>query len=444
MPIGDERPKTRLYQKYLFALLCLVYMIPFVQNIVMTVVAKDVMRDLRLSPDRMGLLGSVYLCGYAASMLFSGLFAARFGPRAFLSAMFFLAGAGGLLFAWTDSFAVACLARVMCGAGSAVVLTSALTLFARWYRAEAFGTLCAVFFSVGGLGALLGSAPLAMLNAAWGWRGCFVLVAAATLLYGAAVVLTVRNWPPAGTEALLGVTAAPRGPVTPAAMWDGVKKVSASWDFWRLALWFVGMSGIYLSYVGLWAVPYYKDVVRFSDAEAGIVLSMFSFGFIVGNPALSWLCEKKLHSNRAGLCGAGLFGLAAHLPLFLAGDRLGLYSHAAVALCIGLAVSAPNAIIYASARNIFGSRLAGMASGALAGTCFVSGATLQIVCGLILTWGGSRGLPANEAYLLAFSPFIPCYILAAVCGYTLSRASDPGHVSPLSWRMVLKKEDGTA
>lgn len=437
-------PGIRLYQKYLFALLSLVYMVPFIQNIVMTVVAKDVMRDLRLTPDRMGMLGSVYLCGYGVSMLFSGLLSARFGPRRFLSAMFFLAGAGCLLFAWTDSFAVACLARVMCGAGSAVVLTSALTLFARWYRAESFSTLCAVFFSIGGLGALLGSAPLAMLNAAWGWRACFVLVAGATVLYAAAVALTARDWPPAGTEDGLGIAAAPRNPVTPADMWQAVRKVSGSRDFWYLALWFFGMSGIYLSYAGLWAVPYFKDVYRFSDAEAGTVLSMFSFGFVVGNPALSWLCGKKLRSNRAGLCGAALLGLAATLPLFLFAEGIGVYAHIVIALCIGVAVNAPNAIIYSSARNIFGSRLAGMASGALASVSFASGALLQVVCGVILTWAGSRGLPAKESYLLAFSPYIPCCIMAAVCGLALSRASDPGHVSPLSWRRMPKKEDSTA
>lgn len=429
----------RVYQKYLFILLSMAYMLPFIQPVVMTVVAKDLMREMALSPEKAGFLGSTYLYGYAACMLFSGVLAARFGPRRFLACMFFVAGMGGVVFACAHSFAVACVGRALCGAGTSVVLTSALTLFARWFRGESYSRLCSLFFSVGGTGALLGSAPLSYVTSAWGWRTAFLIVAGLTLFYAVLVYLTVRDWPPAEAEEELGLVAAPRDPVRLGTMWSAVRYLARNADFWKLACWFIGMSGIYLSFVGLWAIPYLKDVFAYTPVKAGGVVGLFSVGFIVGNPLLSWLCDKKLHSNRAALGVAGALGLAAFAPLLVFGRGLHDYWVMAIALALGMALNSPNAIVYASARNVFGSRLSGMASGFLACCCFISGAVLQVVCGAILTFAGNRGFGAEGAYALAFSPYVLCFILAAVSGFTLSRASDPGHVSPESLRFAVER-----
>lgn len=89
---------VKRYQKFLFLLLSLVYILPFIQGVIMSVVAKDVMRDLQLTPDRMGLLGSTYMWVYAVSMLFSGMAAAYFGPRRYVTFYYLLAGLGMLLF----------------------------------------------------------------------------------------------------------------------------------------------------------------------------------------------------------------------------------------------------------------------------------------------------------------------------------------------------------
>lgn len=429
----------RHYQRYLFAALSLVYMLPFIQGVIMTVVAKDVMRDLGLGPKQMGVLGASFLVSYAASMFLSGMMAAYFGPRRLLTGMFLVAGIGGLMFAHAPSLLIACIGRALSGIGTAVCLSASFTLFARWYRAESYSRICGLFFSIGGMGAFLGAAPLAMVNVEWGWRSCFLLVAVLTLCYSALVFFTVRDWPPAGSEGELGITPAPRDRVTLAAIRDSVAKVSKSLDFWRLSLWFIGVACVYQSFVGLWAVPYFKDVFGLSDARAGIVLSMFSLGFIIGNPALAWFCEKKLKSNRIALGAAGIVGLLATLPFYLFGHLLGYASLILVALAMGMAINAPNTLIYASNRNIFGSRQAGMTSGVMAGCSLISGATMQVISSSLLSFALDRAYPVQTAYLVAFSPFILCYLLSTVCGFTLTRASDPGHVSPMSWRVILKK-----
>lgn len=54
-----------LYRKILFAVLALLYMIPYLQGVAMAVVANDIMADMELSPRAMGLLSSSFLYAYA-------------------------------------------------------------------------------------------------------------------------------------------------------------------------------------------------------------------------------------------------------------------------------------------------------------------------------------------------------------------------------------------
>lgn len=432
---------VKRYQKFLFLLLSLVYILPFIQGVIMSVVAKDVMRDLQLTPDRMGVLGSAYMWVYAVSMLFSGMAAAYFGPRRYVTWFYLMAGLGMLIFGWADSLALACLGRMLTGVGTACILSSCLTLFGRWYRGESYASATAVFFSIGGTGSFLGAAPLALANVAWGWRASMQIVGWMTIAFAALVMLFVRDWPPAGCEKALGLSQAPRQPATLSGMWDSLKILSRSGDFWKLVLWFFSMSGAYLSFAGLWGIPYFKDVHRLTDSRAGLAVSLFAIGFIVGSPLLSWLSEKKLRSNRIGIAGGSILGAAAYAVMIAAGDRLGYGGLIVICLVLGVAHNAPNALVYSSARNLFGSRLSGMATGVMAGMCFVSGGILQIVGGGVLTLAQNHGLADDVAYHLAFIPNILLCLVAAYCGATLSKGSDPGRISPQSWRMVLKKEE---
>ncbi len=432
--------KTRNYQSYLFTLLALVYMLPSLQGVIMTVVAKDIMDDLGVSPHQLGFLGSSYLYAYAASMLVSGMVSAFFGPRRTLAIMFAIASAGGFITCYSSSFLLACVGRALTGLGTAVVLTSSLTLFSRWYKAERYSALCAAFFSVGGVGALIGAWPLSLFNAGYGWRMTFLLIAVITLVYSILVYASVRDWPSADAEKEIGVVASPRTPITLTMMYSGLQKIVKHGDFWKLSLWFVGMSGMYLSFVGLWAIPYFIDVHKFSNATAGLVVSMFSFGFILGNPLLSFLCDKVLHSNRIALGASGVVGLVGALILLLGGASLNLPLCIVLALTLGMAVNAPNAIVYSSARNVLGSRLASVASGVMACMCFISGGAFQVLCGSAIDFGAVSEISIENTYLAAFLPaYCFCFILAAWAGFSLSRASDPGHISPFSLRKLSDK-----
>lgn len=410
------------YHKWLFAALALVYMLPFIQSVGMGVVSNDLLQSLSLSPKEMGVLGSAYLYAYAAVQLFSGLLAARLGPRLTLAALFMTAAAGSVLFALSESLSGAGLGRVLCGVGMAATMTSALTVFGRWFPAGVYGRITAWYFSIGGLGSFLATAPMALVNDAVGWRNTFLGLGAVTALSSLLMLIIVKDWP----QEQLSVPGhardgqVKRSAITLAVLWDSLKKAARLSDFWKLCAWYAFMSGTFYAFGGLWAGPYLSEVHGLAKTQVGGILSMGAVGFVVGNPLLTWLCEQKIRSYSLGLGGACLLGVGGVCLLVLVNDGLNVPLLYLMALMLGLAANAPNAVGYAAARSLFGARLVGTIGGILGFSSFMGGACLQVLCGLLLTAARAHGFATASAYAVAFAPFFLCAAIGAWSGFTLT------------------------
>lgn len=413
------------YQKGLYATLGIVYMLPFIQSVGIGVISSDLMQSLDLGPDQMGMLGSSYLYAYAGVQLFSGLIAARLGPRKTMSILFMITAIGCGVFAISQGIIMASLGRALCGMGMAATMTSAITLFGRWYPASIYARLTAWLFSIGGMGAFIATSPLSLLNQQIGWRGTYLSIGIITALASLAAFIIVRDWPASGAPGIGllhsgGKQIKPN--ITLAMIGQGLKKAVKLKDFWKLCSWYACMSGIFYAFHGLWGGPYLTDVYQLSKAQVGGVLSVGAVGFVVGNPLVTWLCERYLKSYRLGLGYSCLVGLAAIAILLLLNSKMNLPLLYLVTLLLGMAANAPNAIGYAAARTLFGARLVGTVGGILGFCAFIGGACLQVLCGVLLGLGQSKGYNVSSAYVLAFIPFLPCALWATYATFSLTES----------------------
>ena len=396
------------YAPKLYILLALIYTLPYLQSVSMGVVSSALVAELHFSAKELGIIGSGYQYGYALVQVMAGLLAARFGTRGILGLFLCCTALGCVVFAWGQGLLSIVLGRILCGMGMAVVLACALTLFVRWFDARHYGPLCGWFFCCGGLGGVLGTAPLAFATASLGWRAVFLGLGAVTTLAALLCLLLVREAPAKAQPAAGGVSTRMSFDHLRRSLW----LVAHNGDFWRLCAWFFCISGMYYGFFALWGGPYLTQVHGLTQGQVGGILSMGALGFVLGSPVYTRIFERTVALCRWGLVVSCVLALVCVCVLLLLPSGVPLWALYVLALALGTAANAPNAIAYAIARERFGPALAGSIGGILGFCSFAGGGVLQGVSGLLLAQGRADHMPEQSAFALAFAPYGVLALLA--------------------------------
>ncbi|WP_235736485.1 MFS transporter [Nocardioides alcanivorans] len=132
---------------------------------------------------------------YAGMQIPNGILLDRFGPRAMLIAGTILMTAGQFAFAFADNYPAALGARVLLGAGDAVVFTSVLRLVAAWFLVKQAPFLVQLTGQVGQLGAIAAAAPLTFALQHFGWTKSFAGASSLGFFLLILVLVFVKNSP---------------------------------------------------------------------------------------------------------------------------------------------------------------------------------------------------------------------------------------------------------
>ena len=135
------------------------------------------------------------LAVYAVMQVPVGVLLDRYGSRVLLLVGLVLMTAGQLLFAFVESYPLAVVARVVIGAGDAMVFVSVIRLVAAWFLVRQAPVVTQLTGQVGQTGAILAAAPLAWALARFGWTGAFALASSIGVVLMVAVALVVKDSP---------------------------------------------------------------------------------------------------------------------------------------------------------------------------------------------------------------------------------------------------------
>src|SRR3954467_6065160 len=155
----------------------------------------DLMRDLAIGPEALGALTGAFFFGFAAMQIPCGFLFDRFGPRRSVAGMLILATLGGAIFTLAPNWPILLTGRVLMGCGFGVMLIGSMVVISRWFPPDRFSTVTAMVMSIGLLGNLAATTPLAWAAQAIGWRAVFGAAVIFTALAAVAVWLVVRNAP---------------------------------------------------------------------------------------------------------------------------------------------------------------------------------------------------------------------------------------------------------
>ena len=367
----------------------LAHFISYLYRSVNTVVYPDLVRDLGLTANTLGLLTGAYFIAFAAAQLPIGVALDRFGPRKVQLFMLLIATAGGVVFAMSHTLTGLMLGRALIGLGVAASLMSAIKAASLWLPPSRLPLVTSILLAFGGLGAVVSTAPMQMALTYISWREAFGVLSLATL---AVVALIFTNVPEHPHKNEVQVDEALRS----------VGQLFRTRSFWRLVLYTLFSNAAYMAIQGLWMGPWLSDVGQLSRSDMADVLSLGALAMVAGSLFFGWFTDRMRHHNIRPItvCGAGML-------VFMLFQAMMVHGHIAAPWVVAVGFSffgTASAMNYAIVAQSMPAHLTGRVSTSFNLLIFVVAFVMQWGVGAIInSWPSVDGQYPEAAYRVALA-----------------------------------------
>lgn len=274
------------------------------------VVAPDIMRDVGVSAQLLGMLSAGLFLTAALTQLPAGVLIDVHGPRRTIPVMLALVVAGSLVFATATSGAGLVAGRLLMGVGVAAIGMASLVASARWFEPRHFGAVVGIIIGFSQFGNVIATYPMAIVSDSIGWRNSYLIMTAITAFLGIACHLLIRDAPPDHPYHQ-------RSPETFRNAIRGVGEIMATPGVPKLLAMAFTAYAVVSCILGLWIGPFLHDVHGLDTVARGNVLFFFTMAMIVGNLSIGSLdrifdSRKRIIISGAILTTAILVALAIY------------------------------------------------------------------------------------------------------------------------------------
>ena len=405
---ADSRPAPHRW--VVFAVISLVYFFVYFHRVSTSVIVSDLLEAFDTNATALGVMSSMYFYLYAIEQPAVGYLTDRLGPRRVIGWWSVAAAAGCFLFAAAPSIGWASAGRALIGLGVGGVYVPAIKAISQRFRQSEFSTMLGLLMSVGNIGAVIATTPLAWMAGTWGWRPTFSFIGVATLALAGATFWLARD-PQANrssSEATpdTGDTGAP----VPAS---GAMAVLASGRFWTVAAIFFGIYGTLVTLQGLWATPFLMTAFGIERILASKINMLIPLGVIAGSPAFGWLGDRFSRSKVDILTAIIAIYGTCWVAMIWFFPWLGIAGTAGVLFVMGVVIGGFISVLWGFVRQTTPAQILGLTSGLLNVAPFLGVAAFQVITGAILDRTG----PVGEAYTAAgyHQAFLACLAGIAIC-----------------------------
>ena len=360
-------------------------------------VSLDVMAaDFGTSPQVLAGLTSIYHFAFAASQIPVGAAMDRFGVRPVSLSLLMGTVLGALVSGLATGPGSFLFGQLLLGVATSGMLMCPMTLAAKQMSASRFGLWSGIILSVGNIGMLLSSSPLAFVVDQWGWRAGFWISAGFGIVVAIAVFALVPRQEAAHADGS-----------SPLAQMTEVIRFGLSRQLRGLITLSLFSLAASLVLRGLWGGPWLMEVKGLSRVEAGNTLGLFTLAMIAG-PLLIGLLDRGIGRRRGLLAAAHILVavllslMAAGAPHFPVSDLFGVAAmpaeyDAVLFVLIEIVVSA-QPLLFGMARQLVDAQSAGKALSAINLAFFLGAALMQSATGAV---AAVYGLPAVLLFMAA-------------------------------------------
>ncbi|MEQ1775613.1 MAG: MFS transporter [Burkholderiales bacterium] len=387
------------------------FWIAFFHRVAPGTIANELQTAFAVSGATLGALAATYFYVYALMQLPTGVLVDTLGPRKVLTAGGVIAGIGSMMFGMADGVVAAAIGRTLAGLGVSVAFVSALKLNAAWFSERHFATTASITNVVGLTGALAATVPLAWLVLQVSWRTVFVVIGAASFVIALLTWWVMRDRPVSsahkardqdqGSDSAL---AADHGMRWHRGLADVVRNRATWTGFWMS----FGLSGSYMSFIGLWGVPmlvhgYGLPLVEASHHAAAILIAL-----AVSSVFISTLSDRIRRRRPVAIAVAALY-CAVWVPWVIGVPREWTW-----VMFVLTGLCAPGFVLsWVYAKEMNRPRYAGMGTSVANTGGFLAAGILQPLVGWVLDRASNGGAYTITSFRFALAVLM----LFAVIGF---------------------------
>ena len=372
--------KNSHYAWFIWALGASFFFFEYIVRVSPGVLVNELIQSFHINAYQLGLLSSAFSLSYIAMQIPVGTLVDKYSIRWLLGFMALLCAVSTFLFASTETFQWAVLARFLIGITGAFAFVGALKMATLFFSPKHFGFLAGMTQALGMLGASAGVGPLSVLVESIGWRYTLTALGMLIFILSGLIFLLVKDKP---TRAALH-----KQSHAPHSIWLGVMTVCKSRYTWINVLIIGLLYAPTMIFGELWGPLYITRVYHVSSIQAASVVSVVFIGWAIGSPLFGWISDR-IQRRKPIVVGSAIFSLLFILVILYC-PSLPFSALLAVAFLYGLS-NVGVSTCYAVACELTPNQYAGTALGFTNMASILLGALFQPIIGRLLDlhWDGT-------------------------------------------------------
>ena len=354
----------------------LISAVAYLDRVNVSIAAKSITTDFKLSNVELGYIQSAFVLGYAFFQAPAGRLADRLGPRIVITAaVVWWAVFTALITVIPPAFSAALMLllaiRFGLGIGEAIVYPASNCVVARWVPSNERGIANGLIFAGVGFGAGVTPPLITYLLIHYGWRASFWCSALIGLIAGTVWYLIARDSPAqhplvSSREAQLIEAGIPQTVQASSTAQLGWMQILTDRDL--LPVTFSYFAYGYAAYIFFsWFFVYLNQVRGLNLRESAWYSMMPFMAMAVGSLLGGWWSDllSKARGKRLGRCGMAVIGMGLAAIFIAAGTQVASAKVASIVLAAGAGALYLSQSSFWSVSADIGKRSAGSVSGVM-------------------------------------------------------------------------------
>lgn len=313
---------------------------------------------LQLSYSHMGFISTANFLGYLLSVLVSGLWALKLGPRKLISGALFLVALSMVLISQAKSFGSVLVLYFLTGVGSGASNVPVMGLVSHWFSPTKRGTAAGFIVIGSGFAIIISGRLIPFINTVFGsegWRISWLILGCIVFVISAASFVFIRNRPE--EKGLRPVGSDETAPFYEKVIDNMRKNIFRKGVLYHLGAIYFLFGYTYVIYATFIVTTLVKER-GFAETAAGTFWSWVGFLSLFSGPVFGTLSDKL--GRKAGLII--VFSLQMLSYLLIASQLPGLFLYLSIFFYGIVAWSIPS-IMAAAVGDYVGAHAAGQAFG---------------------------------------------------------------------------------